>query len=280
MSGNLVVKTETTSLTDKLFSDVAKFNEYYAKEFYDLLPDEAIKLFKGVRSTAGDAWRTGQKDLGTYFSTNPHVAALYSAMIGKAKIGEELPMFSIDKRISELKNFLGEGAIRNGSAQGSMEFPQVLGGEDLSRILPNIYSLPGQVYGQMFGATAKSLKEIKNLWPSGFAQGGYVPKFKNGINVVPQDMLAMIHKNESIVPASMNPFNPDAAMPKYNFNRSSFNVRGDGAIGASYTVNQNIYASDGMDVEALSNMIVKKAEVVIGQKAKVNVKMVGQGKNI
>jgi hypothetical protein len=35
-----------------------------------------------------------------------------------------------------------------------------------------------------------------------------------------------------------------------------------------------------MDVEALSNMIVKKAEVVIGQKAKVNVKMVGQGKSI
>jgi len=119
------------------------------------------------------------------------------------------------------------------------------------------------------------------------ATGGYViggklnvPKFKNGINVVPQDMLAMIHKNESIIPATMNPFNPEAAMPKYNFNRSSFNVRGDGAIGASYTVNQNIYASEGMDVEALSNMIVKKAEVVIGQKAKVNVKMVGQGKNI
>jgi TP901 family phage tail tape measure protein len=114
------------------------------------------------------------------------------------------------------------------------------------------------------------------------SDGGMVsiPKFKDGINVVPQDMLALIHKNESIVPASMNPFNPEASMPKYNFNRSSFNVRGDGAIGASYTVNQNIYASDGMDVEALSNMIVKKAEVVIGQKAKVNVKMVGQGKNI
>jgi hypothetical protein len=114
------------------------------------------------------------------------------------------------------------------------------------------------------------------------AMGGYIdiPKFKNGVNVVPKDMLAMIHKNESIIPATMNPFNPEATMPKYNFNRSSFNVRGDGAIGASYTVNQNIYASDGMDVEALSNMIVKKAEVVIGQKAKINVKMVGQGKNI
>jgi len=127
---------------------------------------------------------------------------------------------------------------------------------------------------------------IPNIVPDGLvlANGGLVniPKFKNGINVVPQDMLAMIHKNESIIPATMNPFNPDAAasMPKYNFGRSSFSVNGGGESGASYTVNQNIYASEGMDVEALSNMIVRKAEVVIGQKAKVNVKMVGQGKNI
>ena len=115
-----------------------------------------------------------------------------------------------------------------------------------------------------------------------YSMGGRVniPKFENGINVVPQDMLAMIHKNESVIPATMNPFNPEAAMPRYDFSRPSFGIRGDGAVGASYTVNQNIYASEGMDVEALSNMIVKKAEVVIGQKAKVNVKMVGQGKNI
>jgi hypothetical protein len=107
-----------------------------------------------------------------------------------------------------------------------------------------------------------------------------IPQFKTGINLVPQDMLAMIHKNESIIPATMNPFNPEAAMPKYNFSRSSFNVSGGGESGASYTVNQNIYASDGMDIEALSNIIVRKAEAVIGQKAKVNVKMVGQGKSI
>jgi hypothetical protein len=69
-------------------------------------------------------------------------------------------------------------------------------------------------------------------------------------------------------------------MPKYNFGRSSFSVNGVGESGASYTVNQNIYASEGMDIEALSNIIVRKAEAVIGQKAKVNVKMVGQGKNI
>jgi hypothetical protein len=98
--------------------------------------------------------------------------------------------------------------------------------------------------------------------------------------VVPADMLAMIHKNESIIPASMNPFNPEAAMPRYNFDRTSFGIRGEGSSGASYTVNQNIYASEGMDVEALSNIIVRKAEAVIGQKAKINVKMVGQEKSI
>jgi TP901 family phage tail tape measure protein len=67
---------------------------------------------------------------------------------------------------------------------------------------------------------------------------------------------------------------------RFNFNRETFDVRNAGNSGSSYVVNQTIYASDGMDVEALSNMIVRKAEVVIGQKAKINVKMVGQGKNI
>jgi hypothetical protein len=161
-------------------SDVTKFNEHYAKEFYGLLPDDAIKLFKGVRSTSGSAWRTGKDQLETYFSTNPHTAALYSALIGSAKIGEELPMFSTNKKIKELINFLGEGAIRPGNAQGSMEFPQLLNGSMLSESLPSIYSLPGQVYGQMFGATGNSLNKIKNIWPSGFKNGGIVQKFGEG----------------------------------------------------------------------------------------------------
>ena len=106
----------------------------------------------------------------------------------------------------------------------------------------------------------------------GGASGMYLvgekgPEFvhlKNRANIMPNDVMNTLA----------------AASPRYNFDKRSYNVKGDGAIGASYVVNQNIYASDGMDVEALSNMIVKKAEVVIGQKAKVNVKMVGQGKNI
>jgi LysM repeat protein len=56
--------------------------------------------------------------------------------------------------------------------------------------------------------------------PSGYADGGYInpsysanlsiPKFENGINMVPADMLALLHKNEAVIPAVMNPFNPNA----------------------------------------------------------------------
>lgn len=95
-------------------------------------------------------------------------------------------------------------------------------------------------------------------------KGPEIVHLKNRANIMPNDVMNTLA----------------SASPRYNFNRAQYNVRGDGAVGASYVVNQNIYASEGMDVEALSNMIVKKAEVVIGQKAKVNVKMVGQGKSI
>ena len=52
-----------------------------------------------------------------------------------------------------------------------------------------------------------------------FADGGLaksfsnlgVPMFENGINMVPANMLAMLHKNEAVIPANMNPFNPNAS---------------------------------------------------------------------
>ena len=39
-----------------------------------------------------------------------------------------------------------------------------------------------------------------------------LPRFDVGINRVPKDMIAQIHKDEAIVPANMNPFNPNADM--------------------------------------------------------------------
>jgi hypothetical protein len=112
-------------------------------------------------------------------------------------------------------------------------------------------------------AAATGVRGGKGLFLVG-EKGPEILDLKNRASIMPNDVMNTLA----------------AASPRYNFDKRSYNVKGDGAVGASYVVNQNIYASEGMDVEALSNMIVKKAEVVIGQKAKVNVKMVGQGKNI
>jgi uncharacterized protein YoaH (UPF0181 family) len=95
-------------------------------------------------------------------------------------------------------------------------------------------------------------------------KGPEMVHLKNRANIMPNDVMNTLA----------------AASPRYNFNKAQYNLKDGTTSGNSYVVNQNIYASEGMDVEALSNMIVKKAEIVIGQKAKINVKMVGQGKNI
>jgi len=86
------------------------------------------------------------------------------------------------------------------------------------------------------------------------ATGGYVnpsyspsmsvPQFKDGINMVPADMLAMIHKNEAIVPANMNPFNPNA-------NNATM-------APAVYNISMTNHASEGMDINAFSDIATRK----------------------
>jgi len=154
------------------FSDVKSFNEAYAQEFYGIGNEESIALFKGVHALDSPQtdWRMGDGNLGTYFSTNPYIAALYAAMLGNSKVGQELPMFMTSSMIKDLKNFLGEGAVRNGNAQGSMEFPQVLSGSQMAQTYPTPYSLPGYVYPEMFGHAPTSLKQIQDQWPFKFDQ--------------------------------------------------------------------------------------------------------------
>ena len=141
-------------------SNVKTFNELYAKEFYGLSKDDIIKIFKGgYGASTGASWRTGADDLGTYFSTNPYVAAEYARFKDRVPFGKELPMFSMDVPISKLPTPLGQGAS---GMQGSLEFPQVIPGPMLAAQTPQAYDLPAQVYGLMSN-------------PANIGQGRYWP---------------------------------------------------------------------------------------------------------
>jgi hypothetical protein len=87
-----------------------------------------------------------------------------------------------------------------------------------------------------------------------------IPKFDDGINNVPADMLAQLHKNEAVIPANMNPFNPNA-------NNATMG-------GATYNITNNINGYDG-DLNQLSNMVTQKTITAITAIDKMNSKMVG-----
>jgi hypothetical protein len=100
-------------------------------------------------------------------------------------------------------------------------------------------SFSGKLSGDLDGAIAEAIKlKLKN--------GGMVdiPKFEKGINMVPANMLAMLHKNEAVIPANMNPFNPNAQ----SYSQPS----------VSYNIAPVINAAPGMDEQAIANMATRQ----------------------
>jgi TP901 family phage tail tape measure protein len=92
-----------------------------------------------------------------------------------------------------------------------------------------------------------------------------IPKFDKGINMVPADMLAMLHKNEAVVPANMNPFNPNA-------NNATMG-------GGVYNITNNINGYDG-DLEQLSSMVTQKTITAIKTLDSRTSKMAGPSMNV
>ena len=160
-------------------------------------------------------------------------------------------------------NKVGAGAL---SAAGISSQEMVIGKTflDKNEVKWKISSLPAGRNNPDFGVTK-----------AGFGAMNLNPKIPTIVGDRGPEMVfgGMVIPNMAKVPF---------ASPRYDVKQAAkrFEPMQQRSSNASYVVNQNIYAAEGMDIEALSNMVVKKAEIVIGQKAKVNVKMVGQGKNI
>ena len=226
----------------------------------------AISPEQNAAKILADAKAGAGVDLATKAITGGKTLAdLYNAITGKKTIRKDIAVSGDYSKSMEEKTFDGKKVkVLNAEAREAIGKR-----EDLQ--IGETFVWNGQRYGKsktnsnivFMGKAATGVEGGRGMYLVG-EKGPEIVHLKNKANIMPNDVMNTLA----------------AASPRYNFNRSQYNVRGEGAVGASYVVNQNIYASDGMDVEALSNMIVKKAEVVIGQKAKINVKMVGQGKNI
>jgi hypothetical protein len=79
---------------------------------------------------------------------------------------------------------------------------------ELSRILLELAEAQATSIVQLRaiqGTTAGALEEIGKQFVGQF--GLTLPKFATGTNYVPQDMLAVVHKGEAIIPAAYNPSN-------------------------------------------------------------------------
>lgn len=78
-----------------------------------------------------------------------------------------------------------------------------------------------------------------------------IPRLAQGVNRVPQNMLAMIHKDEAVVPARMNPYNPNASQS--------------GGMGGGVTV---IIQGTVNGVDHLVEVVTKAVEEALARKNK------------
>ena len=156
-------------------------------------------------------------------------------------------------------------------------------------IMPRISAgqAPGDINSAIWLALNKpkgtTLQELGFGFPPKLSMGGYIPKFKDGINNVPSNMLAQLHKNEAVIPAKMNPFNPNARkyamggpvydIPAYSMGgRVKYNAGGMAtSSNALYNINVTLNGTD------MNPNDVAKA---IDQQMRMREAMNGRGRNI
>lgn len=72
----------------------------------------------------------------------------------------------------------------------------------------------GLVNGLIDGINSVAIEQMNKIPGVSIGKIGHIPKLATGTNRVPKDMLAIIHKDEAVIPARYNPDNPNASMPQ------------------------------------------------------------------
>lgn len=142
----------------------------------------------------------------------------------------------------------------------------------LSQLAPE--SLDSIRFLTLFGRLKTQIRKVED--PDErflMADGGYVgkryniPQFETGVNSVPVDMLAMLHKNEAVVPANMNPFNPNApGISGYNKGGSVNHYNVGGMV---------INTQPGQDEKMIATMVVD----MLDKKNMINSAMLGNSRS-
>jgi hypothetical protein len=168
-----------------------------------------------------------------------------------------------EERMSRLIGEWARSAVayRHGDTQIKPNF------EKLDEMLKKIKKSSQDFYEEdAEGGYISPENHVSRLKKQGINIGGMsIPKFESGINMVPADMLAMLHKNEAVVPANMNPFNPNA-------NNATMG-------GGVYNITNNINGAD-CDINQLSDMVTRKTIESMKTMSKISVKSMGENRSL
>lgn len=205
---DLTRKTELAKLTDGLSStDAESVTAAYA---YNTALEDQIKALNDSKAAAEAAASAQARAASEAQSAADRIGSAWQSITD-----------SIFSEVQRIRGLMGGGSAQSyaqAQAKYSITTAQARAGDqDAARLLPAL----SQTLLTLAESNATSLTELRRIQGQtsssldftgrGFASqyGLSIPKLDTGTNMVPQDMFALIHKGEAVIPKAYNPVKAD-----------------------------------------------------------------------